>query len=380
MNVLLILGNGFDLNLGLPTAYNHFYQYYLMDIFHTRRGILLRNSMREWKENIGGDTKVVVDWADLELALGKISEKYNSPDDYLTDFEHISEELTQFLLAVQQLPIRSLGKVAERFVDDILKVSLLTDFLDFSGDKDTKNASHNFVGYLDPGPTKGLSSFLYNTTSSKSFLKLDVMTFNYTDIIERIFEEIRQKALLTNKISLGQILHIHQDLGEEGVVLGVDSIEQIKNKAFHSTYSIYNGVVKPNLLKEYAAGIDTQCIDAIIQADVIILFGVSMGATDATWWKQLGQIVKGSNKRIIYCPYERKEEFVYHSRAIINRIHNTVNSFLNKLYLTESQFNDMYSKVYPVRKNQMFNFGVFDDLKIEQEKNLKQVINSLLKK
>ena len=159
--------------------------------------------------------------------------------------------------------------MAERFVDDILKVSLLTDFLDFSGDKDTKNVSHNFVGYLDPNPTKGLSSFLYNTTSSKSFLKLDVMTFNYTDIIERIFEEIRQKALLTNKISLGQILHIHQDLGEEGVVLGVDSIEQIKNKAFHSTYSIYNGVVKPNLLKEYAAGIDTQCIDAIIQADVM---------------------------------------------------------------------------------------------------------------
>lgn len=29
MNITLILGNGFDLNMGLPTAYSDFYQYYL---------------------------------------------------------------------------------------------------------------------------------------------------------------------------------------------------------------------------------------------------------------------------------------------------------------------------------------------------------------
>lgn len=28
MNVTLILGNGFDLNMGLPTAYSDFYKYY----------------------------------------------------------------------------------------------------------------------------------------------------------------------------------------------------------------------------------------------------------------------------------------------------------------------------------------------------------------
>lgn len=29
MNVTLILGNGFDLNMGLPTSYSDFYKYYL---------------------------------------------------------------------------------------------------------------------------------------------------------------------------------------------------------------------------------------------------------------------------------------------------------------------------------------------------------------
>lgn len=29
MNVTLILGNGFDLDMGLPTSYSDFYKYYL---------------------------------------------------------------------------------------------------------------------------------------------------------------------------------------------------------------------------------------------------------------------------------------------------------------------------------------------------------------
>lgn len=30
MNVTLILRNGFDLNIGLPTAYSDFYKYYML--------------------------------------------------------------------------------------------------------------------------------------------------------------------------------------------------------------------------------------------------------------------------------------------------------------------------------------------------------------
>ena len=378
MNVLLILGNGFDLNLGLPTAYSHFYQYYLKEGSYSMQGKFLKESLYNWKNYSDTNENEIIDWVDLELALGKVSEKYNSPKDYLADIDHISEELTKYLRAVEQLPIRSLEKVAKHFIDDVLKVSLLTEISQFSDDNKT-NAAHDFVGYFDPNPTKGLRSFLNNSTFNQSFLKLDIMTFNYTNIVERIFEELKRNDSFSKKISLGSILHVHQDLGEEGVILGVDSVNQITNSAFHSTYSIFNGIVKPNLLKEYASGIDTQCISTIEEADVIILFGVSMGLSDASWWRNLGRIVKGNGKRIIYCPYESPEDFVYTSRAIVSRIHNLILFFLNKLDLSVSQYDEMYSKVYPVRKNQMFNFGIYNDLKIAQEKYLKLVIDSLLK-
>lgn len=36
MNVTLILGNGFDLNLGLPTAYSDLYKFYMLvdSVYH----------------------------------------------------------------------------------------------------------------------------------------------------------------------------------------------------------------------------------------------------------------------------------------------------------------------------------------------------------
>lgn len=69
MNITLIIGNGFDLNLGLPTSYSHFYPYYLLE--QTERII-----QKELEENLS-------DWADLEMQLGKISLKYNDFQNYI---------------------------------------------------------------------------------------------------------------------------------------------------------------------------------------------------------------------------------------------------------------------------------------------------------
>lgn len=375
MNVLLILGNGFDLNLGFPTAYSHFYDFYLDKDLHpddTRRNVL-KESLYDWKNQLGTDQKDIIDWSDLELAIGAVSKKYKNPTDYLGDFEDLAEELLDYLKSVDRIEIKNLDKIAVQFLDDILRVSLLTDFSKFLIDKSKVNGQTGFTGYLDNNPTNSLRTFLNAYSSIGNSLKLDVMTFNYTSTVERIFEKIKSLNLPADKISLGKVLHIHQELDENGIILGVNSLDQILNKEFHSVYSIYNGLVKPNLIAAFASGTDNECIEAMERADVIILFGVSLGETDSVWWKRLGSIVAGGGKRIIYCPYERREDFAYRSRAIVNRIHNLIHFLLNKFYLSSSDYTKMENLVYPVRKNQMFDFLEGEDLKKEQEKNLEKV-------
>ncbi len=63
MNIVYLIGNGFDLNLGMQTKYEHFYEYYLSNIQngdspHIKK---LKNTIAQSKQN----------WSDLEEALGK---------------------------------------------------------------------------------------------------------------------------------------------------------------------------------------------------------------------------------------------------------------------------------------------------------------------
>ena len=62
MNVTLILGNGFDLNMGLPTAYSDFYKYYML-VDSPRSTYLIKQGIGEKPQT----------WADLEKSLGENS-------------------------------------------------------------------------------------------------------------------------------------------------------------------------------------------------------------------------------------------------------------------------------------------------------------------
>ena len=77
MNVAFLLGNGFDLQLGLKTRYENFYEYYSKRpsanelISHLKEHI---NDYLEGKKNRLPD----VNWEDLEMALGKYTKELKS--------------------------------------------------------------------------------------------------------------------------------------------------------------------------------------------------------------------------------------------------------------------------------------------------------------
>lgn len=67
MNVTYIIGNGFDLNLGLETGYQAFYNYYIKVPSPNSQVKLLKDSIEQDGYEL---------WSDLEIGLGKISAKY----------------------------------------------------------------------------------------------------------------------------------------------------------------------------------------------------------------------------------------------------------------------------------------------------------------
>ncbi len=87
MQILYIIGNGFDLNLGLKTSYNHFYQYY--------KTVESSNSnVQKLKENI---SKTYESWANLELALGNYTQYLKKTDELDEILLDIGEQLSKYL-------------------------------------------------------------------------------------------------------------------------------------------------------------------------------------------------------------------------------------------------------------------------------------------
>ncbi len=87
MQILYIIGNGFDLNLGLETSYNHFYTYY-----NTVKSD--NKNVQKLKENI---SKTYNSWSDLELELGNYTQHLENIEELDEILFDIGEELSIYL-------------------------------------------------------------------------------------------------------------------------------------------------------------------------------------------------------------------------------------------------------------------------------------------
>ena len=87
MNILYIIGNGFDLNLGMRTRYSDFYKYY--------KSIKSPSTLIDvLKENISND---IENWSDLELELGRYTKNLNSIKEFEEVYEDIGDNLGEYL-------------------------------------------------------------------------------------------------------------------------------------------------------------------------------------------------------------------------------------------------------------------------------------------
>lgn len=98
MNITLILGNGFDLNMGLPTAYSDFYQYYLKLETPSSTDIITKK-IKEEPET----------WADLERMMGEVSAEYFQDSKvYVEAYENVRDQLATYLKEVDKIVIPNL--------------------------------------------------------------------------------------------------------------------------------------------------------------------------------------------------------------------------------------------------------------------------------
>lgn len=323
MQILYIIGNGFDLNLGLKTSYKDFYDYY-------KSVDSSSNSINDLKKNISNNYK---NWSDLELAIGQYTEVFSTIDEFDEVFEDIGEELAKFLK--QEESKFDSGEInKEKFFENLVKPEV---YLPLAESNEIIAHKNRFVNHQ---------------------WAMDIFTFNYTTVIEKIIGngknlKIGHHIKNTNTVTLRGIEHIHGYV-DNRMVLGVNDVSQLKNKDFHQNLDVLEAIVKEKCNTAYGHTIDNLFKTKILHADFICIFGASLGDTDNMWWELIGKRLKNAEIPIII--FTKGEEVIsprigYKNNRTKRKMRNY---FLKKTKLSKEDMENLSDKIYVALDTGMF--------------------------
>lgn len=314
MKVFYVIGNGFDLNLKMKTEYKDFLQHY--------------NTIKSESENINdlkkSITKDFETWANLELAFGNYVEKIKTIDELDEIFEDLLDNLADYLKTQE-----------ENF--------------DFS--KGNPSALYNHLcrpeDSLPEADKKIIQKFKSNWATYQWTIR--IMTLNYTRTIEKIIGESDFNFEIGNhsnsqKIILRSIEHIH-GYYDKRMILGINDTSQLKNTIFHTNQDVLDSIIKIDCNKAYKHTIDEQCKSQIEVANLICIFGTSMGDTDNYWWELIGNQLKRSDCiLLIFAHGNQTSPNKGYKNTRIER--NVKKKFLSKLNLSEEEMQNAMDKIF----------------------------------
>lgn len=323
MKILHIIGNGFDLNLGLKTSYKDFYDYYL-EVPSSKKSVL------NLKKKISNNYK---NWSDLELAIGQYTEEIQSINEFDEVFEDIGDALAEFLITQEaNFDVSKIDK--DIFFKNLVKPEVYLSVID-------SNKINNYK----------------NEFISQSW-SVDIVTFNYTSIIEKIIG-VRNNIKIGNhlrndaSVILQGVEHIH-GFSDNRMVLGVNDISQLRNKEFHNNIDIVEAIIKDKCNAAYGHNIENQFKSKILQADMISIFGSSLGDTDNIWWEQIG--LKLKHRQIPILIFTKGEEVI--SPRIGYKNNRTkrkmLDYFLKKTKLSNDEIESASQNIFIALDTQMF--------------------------
>lgn len=266
MNIVYLIGNGFDLAQNLKTSYPDFYKSY--------KDSKPVNEVE--KRIISSISDNVETWSNLEKRLGSLTKELKGVEGFAEAYESLYLKLKKYLQTQENLFV---ADSIERY-----RKELANPFIDLSYGEQ--------IGY------QGYISGFFGVSSV-----INVVTFNYTDVFERAIGYQYQPTHLKSDyfpdgIQLNNVYKVHGSL-RGTFLMGVNDTSQIANPSFAENQDICDFLVKPQANHNMGLYFDQFSMDLIGSANLIVVYGMSIGETDRLWWKRIAETLKSPNVRMI---------------------------------------------------------------------------------
>lgn len=281
MNITFLIGNGFDINLGLKTQFEHFLNWYIEQSSDGDEDIV------KFKELIHGDIKT---WSDLEFTLGQKTN--TAPLDDAKVFVKCKRNIDKALYTYLQKQnseyvfSESTEKAVSVFSNSLLNAHTFTNqrtqnkVLKLLTKYSSENRVHHLIDFNYTNYVDRLYKALNSTITTRTFGK-----FNAADI-------------------KGQLIHLHGELGYS-MIIGVNDPSQIANETYRTNERVLDCLIKSQM--NYTSGdLKDDTAKGVLEKTLLFyVFGMSIGATDKIWWcKVKDALLKQPEAMLIIINYD----------------------------------------------------------------------------
>lgn len=327
MKVTFIIGNGFDLRLGMRTSYKDMYNQYLQ----TDSSCL---AVKEFKEHLASDKENEYEtWADFEIAMGEYASHFDNENDFITCIRDFKAFVIHYLEDEQS---KYFSYLREKGMYNLYN-AIMTESLESFYKGQTRNVV-NEINYLG-----GSVSIIENC---------DFITFNYTTVLDFL---ANQCSRFKDSPLVNRIVHIHGKIGED-IVLGINDITQFNKLKFPVTRRVKRAFIKPEFNNQYDERRVIDAINKIKQSDVICIYGMSLGDSDEMWRNQIyNWLLADKNHHLVYYVYDTKTFDSWNRDAIMDEEEIRKDALLDKLCKLKEERDSLFSQIHiPV------GFDIFD--------------------
>ena len=318
--VTFIIGNGFDIGLGMKTKYSDIYDEYIKTPSPTA-------VIKAFKDDLSRRTPYDK-WSDFEMGMAEYAKTLSSEDELIECVRNFKGHM-----------VRHLQTENQRMVDLIRDKAYIPHLM--------QELNHS-LGEFYEGFSPNVISQLLQLTGN--FCQADnIITFNYTNILEELF------ALRANIQKIIPIvpLHIHGSLDRD-VVLGVDNIKQLRNSPYNISKKGERAFIKTLFNEQYDTTRVLTAKKMISESSVICTYGFSMGESDKTWvdlivdWLQ-----RDSSHHLVTFQYDENTYRHYNFDELMDVEDTKKENLMGRLGITN---NSVFDQIHIPVGYDIFNF------------------------
>ncbi len=334
MRIVYLIGNGFDINLGLKTRYSDFYTEFHKQKFKAKGTELLKTEIKE-------NTK---DWSNFEEEFGKFTSHFGkNVSEFKETYKDVVLSLSKYLLKVENsLDLKKINK--DQFVSNII------------------NPQFNLLPY------DALQIKKFKEKWKDRPVTINFITYNYTKVIEKIFGEDNSikigETYFGETINIEDIKHVHGYL-DKRMLIGVNDKSQITNEHFKEQDEIKYDLIKSISNEISKEMVMDDCITEIKKAQLICIFGSSLGNTDLMWWEILGEKLKIDQNcfLIIFSRGADTNPLIPSEKMIIEN--EVRDDFFKKIKISAAERKTLEKKIIISVNSNMFNILAEEKMNIE---------------